>query len=213
MKQYIRKLITGLLLSVPVLSYSHPLAAQQVVTSSDELLRTLIGAHPWPSVRTLHNWLATRTVGLTYTTQTNEMNVQLLPTGPVLFVSENFLRTADPRYQQLIVLHEYKRLEDHFSGLYPLLGRRPLGSGEAAEHARIIWNSELNATRAEWQLAQQLGVQTFLPNLLHEIQRYGNTETGLIHGVYQSKRSGIPGELQAEFTHNYALALSAAQGR
>ncbi len=208
MRRALKILAVATLFGIPTGAFDAPVASAQQQQSRDDLLRTLIATHPTPDIRTLDTWLRTGTVSLIYEPRVREMVVQLLNAGPALLVNEHFLRTADIRYQYLALTHAYRRLQEHFFGNFPLLAQRPTTAPEATEHARIIWNSELIATRAQWQLAKQLGVPHFLPILVRNAQTYGDTERALIHSVYEMRRQDVPAELQAEFSRQYTQSLA-----
>ncbi len=111
----------------------------------------------------------------------------------VLVINPGFLLATERDLLYLVLQHEWEHIKDFFQGRLLRYEEIPVENFEKLKLARTIWETELKALQAEWNLAQEIERTDLMPETVDYVEKLGK-EDGLRKVFYEFLLQNRPTE-------------------
>lgn len=154
------------------------------------ILKEVVQGHPNEGIRkTLDSLIRSGDIFLCFRINrpAERMCISLIKTSGgtilVLVINSDFLLTAERGLLYLVLQHEWEHNKDFFQGRLLRCEEIPVEDFEKSKLARAIWETELKALQAEWNLAQELRRTDLMPEVASYVKKLGE-EKGFRKALY-----------------------------
>jgi len=154
------------------------------------ILKEIVQGHPNEEIRkTLDSLIRSGGILLCFRTNRPTERMYISPVEIdeeiilVLVINPDFLLATERDLLYLVLQHEWEHIKDFFQGRLLRCEEIPVEDSEKLKLARAIWETELKALQAEWNLAQKLRRTDLMPEVASYVKKLGE-EKGLKKALF-----------------------------